>query len=114
MNEVPTILIGLLTLYAVLCGTLGPLPGAPLWLRWPLPIWNRIAHDWRTPAAVPARPDYAKIALLERELGLVEEQPVRRQASICLTKDCMGDTQELRTWSGQLLARVHHCDDASR
>ncbi|MFI1485812.1 hypothetical protein [Streptomyces sp. NPDC020747] len=122
------LLIAVLVLYAAACGTFGSTPHAPLWLRWPLPIWNFIAHDWRRPAPVPARPDYARIAVLERELGLVDshmpelspfeqgmrsamaERPIRLDPTVCLTKDCAGDTDELRTWSGQLLRRTHTCD----
>ncbi|MEU5772758.1 hypothetical protein ABZ819_05565 [Streptomyces venezuelae] len=48
---------------------------APLWLSWPAPIWDWIARRGRRPAPVPARPDYAKITRLERELGMTEERP---------------------------------------
>ena len=58
--------------YSVACGVVGAEPGAPLWLRWPIPVWNVIAHGWRRPAPVSQRPDYAKIARLERELGIGE------------------------------------------
>ncbi len=79
-------------------------------LRWLAPTWNRIAHDWRRPPATPPRPDYARIAQLERELGLTEEQPIRLARGVCLTKGCTGDTEDVRTWGGQLLMRIHHCD----
>jgi hypothetical protein len=62
--------IAALTMYAVACGVAGAEPGAPWWLRWPHPVWNAIAHDWRRRPAVPQRPDYTKIARLERELGI--------------------------------------------
>ncbi|MFJ9038003.1 hypothetical protein ACIRF8_15590 [Streptomyces sp. NPDC102406] len=56
------------------------------------------------------RPDYARIAELERELGMAEAAEVRpmRAEKICLIKDCDGETVELRTWSGILVARLHH------
>lgn len=125
--DVAPILIGMLVLYAAACGTFGSTPGAPLWLSWPLPIWNLIAHDWRHPAPVPSRPDYARIAVLERELGLADshlpepspfEQGMRdamaerpmRHGNLCLTKNCAGDTTEIRTWSGVLVRSVHECE----
>ena len=104
--------IAVLVLYAAACGTFGSTPSAPLWLRWPMPVWNLIAHDWRKPAPVAQRPDYAKIERLERELGIgyVEpERPIRRTSTVCLAKNCSGDTHELRTWSGVLVRRVHTC-----
>lgn len=121
------LLIGLLVLYAAACGTFGSTPGAPLWLRWPLPVWNLIAHDWRRPGPAPLRPDYARIAVLERELGIVDhpvselspfEQGMRvamaerpmRHGNLCLTKNCAGDTTEIRTWSGVLVTRIHECE----
>ena len=67
MSAVPPIVIALTTLYSAACSYFGPKPGSPLWLRWPIPVWNRIAHDWRRPRL---RPDHAKIARLERELGI--------------------------------------------
>lgn len=112
MSLVPAILLSLLMVYAAACGLLGVESGAPLWLRWPLPVWNWIAHGWRRTPELPRRPDYAKIARLERELGIggVEpERPMRRAPAVCLTKDCVGDTDEIRTWSGVLVARVHRC-----
>ena len=115
--------------YAVACAILGSRPGAPLWLRWPLPIWNAIAHDWRPSKPAPRRPDYAKIARLERELGfsgaperelspfeegmrraIAREAGTRRKAKICLAKGCLGGTREIRTVSGAIIARVHECD----
>lgn len=57
-------------------------------------------------ASTPApRPDYARINQLERELGLVDERPIRAPR-VCLAKGCDGG-DEVRTWSGMLLARVH-------
>lgn len=64
--------IAALTMYAVICGVAGAEPGASWWLRWPHPVWNAIAHDWRRPRPDSQRPDYAKIARLERELGIGE------------------------------------------
>lgn len=58
------------------------------------------------------RPDYDKIARLERELGLCDEppqRPMRRAPSVCLTKGCEGDTEEVRTWSGVVTRRIHTC-----
>ncbi|MEU9777448.1 hypothetical protein [Streptomyces sp. NPDC047968] len=69
MNAAPLILV---ILYGIACSTFGSEPGAPLWLRWPAPAWNRIAHDWRRPRP---RPDYAKITRLERELGIGQDDP---------------------------------------
>lgn len=57
--------------YGTACGLLGTKPGAPLWLRWPVPIWNFIRHG-RPPKP---RPNYARIARLERELGLTGSPP---------------------------------------
>ncbi|MEU0590028.1 hypothetical protein [Streptomyces ardesiacus] len=99
--------------YAAICGLLAHNPGMPLWIRWPAPLWNAIAHDWRAPAPTLARPDYAKIDRLERELGLVDvepEQPIRAAKTVCLTKNCAGETLELRTWSGMLAQRIHECE----
>lgn len=28
----------------------------------------------------------------------------------CMRKDCDGHTEEARTWSGRIVARVHYCD----
>lgn len=74
MDEVGAFLLPIwvaaLTVYAIVCGVVGAEPGAPWWLRWPIPVWNAIAHDWRRPTAARQRPDYAKIARLERELGI--------------------------------------------
>ncbi|MDQ0809779.1 hypothetical protein QFZ63_001493 [Streptomyces sp. B3I7] len=102
-----------LTVYGVACGVAGSDSSAPLWLRWPQPIWDFIAHDWRRPPPAPKRPDYAMIDQLERELGLVGQEPERslRQArTVCLTKDCRGETTELRSWSGMLMQRIHDCE----
>lgn len=55
------------------------------------------------------RPDHAKIARLERELGIGQpsEQGIRPDRTVCLIKDCDGDTEEVRTWAGQLIFRIH-------
>jgi len=108
-----TIAICLMVGYGCLCGLLAEIGEAPRWLRWPLPIWNKLAHDWRAPSPTPPRPDYAKIERLERELGVIEaepERPMRRGPKVCLAKNCIGGTRELRTWSGVLIARIHECD----
>ncbi|MCX5537701.1 hypothetical protein OG785_45860 [Streptomyces sp. NBC_00006] len=68
MEAVLLIALGLAGVYAVVCGRFGSGADAPRWLAWPLPLWNGVAHDWRH-----ARPDYAKIARLERELGMGRE-----------------------------------------
>ncbi|TGB13859.1 hypothetical protein [Streptomyces sp. MZ04] len=55
-------------------------------------------------------PDYALIDRLERELGIGQpepERPIRSGRTVCLIKDCDGDTTELRTWQGLLIMRVH-------
>ena len=112
MTLLPAVLLTLLTAYVAACAAFGAGPGAPLWLRWPLPIWNLIAHDWRQPAPVEEHPDYVKIERLERELGIGDvepERPIRRASTVCLTKNCSGDTHEIRTWSGVLVRRLHVC-----
>ncbi|MEU6768548.1 hypothetical protein ABZ916_39320 [Streptomyces sp. NPDC046853] len=58
------------------------------------------------------RPDYAKIDRLERELGIAQlpaQKPIRSVRTVCLTKNCAGDTEELRSWSGILLMRIRTC-----
>ncbi|PJN00780.1 hypothetical protein CG740_23015 [Streptomyces sp. CB01201] len=81
-----SILIALTVVYAIACGTLGAEPGAPLWLSWPLPIWSRIAHDWRRPRAVAVRPDYTRIAMLEHELFGIEPKPGTAAAALVNAK----------------------------
>ncbi|MEU1497227.1 hypothetical protein [Streptomyces sp. NPDC005732] len=94
-------------LYAAACGMFGSRPGAPLWLSWPLPIWNALMG--RRPQ--PPRPNYARIARLERELGMTEpERPMRAGRTVCLTKGCGGGTVEIRTWQGPLAASIHECE----
>lgn len=53
------------------------------------------------------RPDYGRIAQLERELGLASEKPILRPEPVCLIKGCDGPTDEIRSWSGYLIARLH-------
>ncbi|MFF8482295.1 hypothetical protein [Streptomyces antibioticus] len=104
--------IGVTAMYGVLSGLLGNEPGAPAALQWPVQVWDVIAHGWRRPAPACPRPDYAKIARLERELGIgaVEPQPPNRPLGrVCLTKDCAGDTGEIYAWPGELVARIHTC-----
>ena len=113
MDFLLVFVVGMVVAYAVVCGAVGHDSSAPLWLRWPQPIWDWIAHDWRRPAPVARRPDYAKIARLERELGIVEaepEKPIRLARAVCLTKNCVGETAEVRTWSGTLAMRIHECE----
>lgn len=55
-------------------------------------------------------PDYQRIAQLERELGISEQQPekpMRPSRTVCLVKNCTGTDTEIRTWSGVLIRRVH-------
>ncbi|WP_143661141.1 hypothetical protein [Streptomyces sp. M41(2017)] len=77
-------------------------------------IWESLArHSWRRPASAAARPDYARIARLERELGLADEspeRPIRPGRTICLTKDCRGDTVEVHSWQGPVATRIHRCE----
>ncbi|CAM5428415.1 MULTISPECIES: hypothetical protein [Streptomyces] len=58
-----------------------------------------------------SRPDYDKIERLERELGInqPEPQPLRPAFVVCLTKDCEGDTTEVRNWYGVVIRAYHHC-----
>ncbi|GAA2629899.1 hypothetical protein [Streptomyces axinellae] len=61
-----------------------------------------------------SRPDYAKIERLERELGIGDPKPPRRAMreihTVCLTKNCGGDTDELHTWGRTLTVRIHTCE----
>lgn len=106
--------VGLVVLYGCLCGLVTEDENPPRWLRWPRTGWNAIAYSWRRPAPAPRRPDYGLIARLERELGIGAPEsepgrPIRQGPRVCLTKDCGGDTDEIRTWSGRLVARIHRC-----
>lgn len=99
-------------LYALACTLYGTRPDAPLWLRWPTIAWNRMMYGRPVPKPLP-RPDHAKIERLERELGLVDtepEQPTRHGRTVCLTKNCPGETTEIHTWSGTLTMRIHECE----
>jgi hypothetical protein len=71
----PLLLLSLAVVYGAACGLYGTEQDAPLWLRWPLPLWNRIAHDWRQPAPVLPRANYTRIAVLEHDLCGVQPQP---------------------------------------
>ncbi|MFC9268929.1 hypothetical protein ACFTXJ_14300 [Streptomyces zhihengii] len=55
------------------------------------------------------RPDYERIAQLERELGIQAEpeRPVYPGQPVCLIKHCTGDTREIRNWAGLLMRRIH-------
>jgi len=62
------------------------------------------------------RPDYTRIAQLERELGLVEPEPprprraIRELHTVCLTKHCEGDTEYVENWgSSTPLLSIHTC-----
>ncbi|MEH0417823.1 hypothetical protein [Streptomyces sp. B21-083] len=61
-----------------------------------MPIWNRIAHDWRHPKSNLPRPDYAKIERLERELGLVE--PIMPPPVLRTVEQDGGEVIEIRSW----------------
>lgn len=103
---------GVAALYGIAVGSLSHGGDAPLLFRWPAVAWDLIAHSWRRPIVAPPRADQAKIAKLERELGLAESEqgaPIRRKRAVCLTKDCQGETEEVRTWRGDLLLHIHHC-----
>jgi len=68
--------------------------------------------DERRVTLSPGGLDYDRIDRLERELGIGEaepQRPIRPASKVCLTKDCDGDTDEIRTWSGVLIARIHRC-----
>lgn len=113
MPDIPLTVWAVSVAYAVLVAAFGEKPDSPLVLRWPHVGWDLIAHSWRTPAPALARPDYAKIDRLERELGLVDvepERPIRAARTVCLTKNCTGETVELRMWSGMLAQRIHECE----
>ncbi|MBU5946772.1 hypothetical protein [Streptomyces sp. PAM3C] len=69
-----------------------------------------LTRIWRRPTPLPPRPDHSKIYRLERELGLTDQRPLRPHRTVCLTKNCTGDTEELRTWAGQLVMRLHTCE----
>jgi hypothetical protein len=132
----PPLLIPVLVLefaYLMACVTVGTRPGASLWLRWLTLTWERMVHG---PAPKP-RPNYARIAYLERELGMVDSEPERRSSGfglsaeeaqanlaanlnrifgperpvradrVCLVKGCDGPTTEIRGWDGILHRRLH-------
>ncbi|MGW1134443.1 hypothetical protein [Streptomyces griseoluteus] len=82
MDVLLTLAICLVVGYGCLCGLLAEDEDAPRWLRWPLPIWNWIAHDWRRPKPRVQRPDYVKIAVLEYELFGIEPKPGTAAAAV--------------------------------
>jgi hypothetical protein len=108
---VPTELVPLLAaeiIYVLACITYGTRPGAPIWLSWPARLWTRLKNVGRPKTSLAPPPDYAKIHRLERELGLVDERPLRA-TPVCLVKGCTdADIDELRSWGGMLLIRVHN------
>lgn len=67
MPDIPITVWVVAVLYAVLTTTLGERPDSPLIFRWPSACWRLMAHSWRRPNR---KPDHAKIARLERELGM--------------------------------------------
>ncbi|WP_329143389.1 hypothetical protein OIU91_05800 [Streptomyces sp. NBC_01456] len=62
-------------LYVGACVVLGGGQHLPIAFRLPYLAWDVIAHSWRRPRPVQARPNYAQIERLERELGLGETHP---------------------------------------
>ncbi|MFH9574201.1 hypothetical protein ACH4MG_27135 [Streptomyces sp. NPDC017454] len=80
---------------------------------WLKPGWLSRRHANRRPEPVTRpEPDQRRIAQLERELGIGQPNPelergIREDRTICLIKDCDGSTEEIRTWSGLLMRRVH-------
>ncbi|RPK56243.1 hypothetical protein EES43_24685 [Streptomyces sp. ADI96-02] len=61
------------------------------------------------------KPDYERIAHLERELGLAEapHKPRLRPDKVCLLKGCTGEYDELTAWGSNLvIARLHHHEEA--
>ena len=67
----------------------------------------------RLVALSPGGLDYDPIARLERGLGIVVPEPersIRLARTVCLTKNCGGETVEVRTWSGMLAVRIHGCE----
>ncbi|MEW2451227.1 hypothetical protein AB0896_27340 [Streptomyces parvulus] len=115
MPDIPAtflVLYAIVLVYGVTLASIGDRPSLPLVLRWTYTAWDFIAYSWRRPAPAPPRPDYARIDQLERELGLVEERPIRTGRTVCLTKNCTGETEEIRTWSGRLIRNIHSCTSA--
>lgn len=57
----------------------------------------------------PQRPDYDRIAQLERELGIGDHAEERGICPdpVCLIKDCDAETVEIHLWSGPLIRRMH-------
>ncbi|MFE9448311.1 hypothetical protein [Streptomyces sp. NPDC006739] len=68
-------ILSLVFLYGAASGILSGERDAPRWLSWPMPIWNRIAHDWRRPKPVLPRPNYIRIAVLEHDLCGMQPDP---------------------------------------
>lgn len=66
MPPVVAVITALEVAYGLACAVAIWHPEAPMWLRWPFALWDWIADG---PAPRP-RPNYARIAYLERELGL--------------------------------------------
>lgn len=57
------------------------------------------------------KPDCQRIAELERELGVSRAEcdlPNRQARTVCLIKNCTGETTEIRTWQGSLIRRIHN------
>ncbi|MER5461690.1 hypothetical protein ABT010_13570 [Streptomyces sp. NPDC002668] len=92
---IPVIILEVM--YALACVFIGSRPDAPMWLRWPTLFWNGTLFRQR-PAPVRPRPDYAKIARLERELGLSDDAPERRRyyANLSTFDRAMLDTMRRR------------------
>lgn len=59
-----------------------------------------------------ASPDYQRIAALERELGIGQPDPepergVYPPKTVCLIKNCGGDTVKVLNWAGMVLRCLH-------
>lgn len=80
---------------------------------WLKPGWLRFHNtSGRAEPVTRPKPDQRRIADLERELGIGQPDPepergIREDRTVCLIKDCDGSTEEIRTWSGFLVRRVH-------
>ncbi|MFF8784859.1 hypothetical protein [Streptomyces sp. NPDC015125] len=70
MPELAIVLWVIAGLYAGACVVLGGGRHLPIAFRLPYLAWDVIAHSWRRPRAVQARPNHPRIKQLERELGL--------------------------------------------
>ncbi|MFE0794771.1 hypothetical protein [Streptomyces mutabilis] len=80
---------------------------------WLKPGWlTRRNTSGRPEPVIRPKPDQRRIAQLERELGIGQPNPepergIREDRTVCLIKNCDGNTEEIRTWSGFLMRRIH-------